>query len=116
VRPKGFLEVRYLDNQPGDGWQVPVAVLWTLLTDPAARDAARAAAEPVATAWRTAARAGLDDPRLARAAKTVLATALGALDRAGIPDHVAARVTEFAERYTLRGLSPAHRGDAEGSR
>jgi glutamate--cysteine ligase len=109
VRPKGFLEVRYLDNQPGDGWRVPVAVLWALLADPVARDAAREAAEPVAGAWVTAARSGLDDPALATAARRVLTIAMGSLGATGVPADVAAQVTEFAEHYTLRGRSPAHR-------
>ncbi|MBO0775477.1 MAG: ergothioneine biosynthesis glutamate--cysteine ligase EgtA, partial [Actinobacteria bacterium] len=49
VRPQGHLELRVIDAQPGDGWIVPAAVVTALLDDPAAADAAMAAAEPV---WR----------------------------------------------------------------
>jgi glutamate--cysteine ligase len=49
VRPRGHLELRMIDEQPGDGWIVPVAVVSALVDDPVAADAAMAAAEPV---WR----------------------------------------------------------------
>ncbi len=47
VRPRGHLELRMIDAQPGDGWIVPVAVAWALFEDPRAADAAMAAAEPL---------------------------------------------------------------------
>ncbi len=47
VRPRGHLELRMIDAQPGDGWIVPAAVAWALLEDPRAADAAMAAAEPL---------------------------------------------------------------------
>src|SRR6266568_1010566 len=43
VRPRGHLELRVIDAQPGDGWIVPTAVAWALLSDPQAGDAALAA-------------------------------------------------------------------------
>ena len=38
VRPRGYLEVRYLDQQPGDGWIAPLALLAALLSTPATID------------------------------------------------------------------------------
>jgi glutamate--cysteine ligase len=52
VRPRGHLELRMIDAQPGDGWIVPAAVAWALFEDPRAADAAMAATEPL---WHGAA-------------------------------------------------------------
>jgi glutamate--cysteine ligase len=68
VRPRGFLEIRYLDSVPDDVWPAIVFTLVTLLDDPAAADVAAEATEPVATAWDRAARIGLGDQRLQEAA------------------------------------------------
>jgi glutamate--cysteine ligase len=68
VRPRGFLEIRYLDSVPDDVWPAIVFTLVTLLDDPAAADIAAEATEPVATAWDRAARLGLGDQRLQESA------------------------------------------------
>ena len=34
VRPRGYLEVRYLDAQPGDGWIAPTLLLTALMSAP----------------------------------------------------------------------------------
>src|SRR5580704_7255686 len=47
VRPRGHMELRMIDAQPGDGWIVPAAVATALADDERAADAALAAAEPV---------------------------------------------------------------------
>ena len=47
VRPRGHFELRMIDAQPGDGWIVPLAVCWALLSDAQAAEAARAAVEPL---------------------------------------------------------------------
>ncbi|MEU0498555.1 ergothioneine biosynthesis glutamate--cysteine ligase EgtA [Mycobacterium sp. NPDC006124] len=64
VRPRGFLEIRYLDSTPDDVWPAVVFTLATLLDDPAAAEVAAEATEPVATEWDLAARVGLADERL----------------------------------------------------
>ena len=51
VRPRGYLEVRYLDAQPADGWIAPTVLLSALMSDPAVVDQALAAAEPAAGRW-----------------------------------------------------------------
>jgi glutamate--cysteine ligase len=75
VRPRQWLEIRYLDSVPDAFWPAIVFTLVTLLDDPVAADIAAAAVEPVATAWDTAARVGLRDRRLYEAANTCVAVA-----------------------------------------
>ena len=105
VRACGHFEVRYVDAQPGDGWIVPTAVLWALTATQRARVAADALTEPVAGRWADAARLGLADAEIAGAAKGLLELAIDGL--AGQPEHISSRVTDFAQRYTMRGRSPA---------
>ncbi|OBH16761.1 ergothioneine biosynthesis glutamate--cysteine ligase EgtA [Mycolicibacter sinensis] len=69
VRPRGWLEIRYLDSVGDALWPAIVFALATLLDDPATADAAAEAVEPVKTAWDVAARIGLADPRLHTAAR-----------------------------------------------
>jgi ergothioneine biosynthesis glutamate--cysteine ligase EgtA len=79
VRPRGFLEIRYLDVAPEPWWPALAAVTATLLDDPRAADLAAAASAPVAGAWDRAARDGLADPALRVAAAGCLAAALDAV-------------------------------------
>lgn len=81
VRPRGYIEVRYLDTQPPGEWIAPAAVLDALLADQSTLDAAREACGPTEGQWLVAARDGLADPGLRRAARAVLDLALRALDR-----------------------------------
>nr|WP_296073391.1 ergothioneine biosynthesis glutamate--cysteine ligase EgtA [uncultured Actinoplanes sp.] len=76
VRPRGYLEVRYLDAQPGPDWFAPVAMLSTLLADPATTGAALELATPVAGRWTAAWRRGLADRRLRRAASALAGLAV----------------------------------------
>ncbi|MCH9643000.1 MAG: ergothioneine biosynthesis glutamate--cysteine ligase EgtA [Actinomycetia bacterium] len=69
VRPRGFLEVRYLDSVPDPIWPAMVFTLCTLLDDSVASDVAAEATEPVATDWDRAAQVGLRDRRLHGAAR-----------------------------------------------
>jgi glutamate--cysteine ligase len=103
VRPRGFLEVRYLDAAPEPWWPALAAVTTTLLDDPVAADTAAAACEPVATAWDRAAREGLRSPALHAAARASLAAAVAA-----VPPALRAEVEALAE-LVERGHSP---GDA----
>ena len=77
VRPRGFLEIRYLDSLPDSLWPAVVFLLATLLDDPAAASMAAEAVEPVATAWNVAARVGLADARLRTAATRCLDAVAG---------------------------------------
>jgi len=111
VRPRGWLELRMIDAQPGDDWAVVTAVVTALLDDPtAAAEAAHAASRLAGRGddlWRVAARAGLGDAGLARVARACLASALDALPRLGADAALLDRVTGWADRHTFRGLSPA---------
>ncbi|MDY7084152.1 MAG: glutamate-cysteine ligase family protein [Actinomycetota bacterium] len=80
VRPHGYLEVRYLDAQPAGDWFPPVAVLATLLADPATTSTALDLALPTAGRWEQAYRYGLDDPALRRTAAAVLGLAARRLE------------------------------------
>jgi glutamate--cysteine ligase len=75
VRPRQWLEIRYLDSLPAAIWPAVVFTLATLLDDPVAAGIAAEAVEPVATAWDTAARIGLDDQRIYTAANRCVAVA-----------------------------------------
>jgi glutamate--cysteine ligase len=101
VRPRGFLEIRYLDSVPDDVWPAVVFTLVTLLDDPAAADIAAEATESVATAWDRAARVGLGDQRLQEAAVRCVAAAA---DRApdGMVDTMARLLSQVEQ-----GRSPA---------
>lgn len=119
VRPRGHMEFRMIDAQPGeDGWLVPVAVVHALFDDPEAAEAAYRTAKSLADAygpgpaprnplWRSAARHGLADPELRAAARTCFRAAAEALPRLGASTHVRDTVGAFTERYVLRGRSPA---------
>jgi glutamate--cysteine ligase len=75
VRPRQWLEIRYLDSVADDVWPAVAFTLVTLLDDAVAADKAAEAVEPVATAWDTAARVGLRDRRLQAAANRCVALA-----------------------------------------
>jgi glutamate--cysteine ligase len=79
VRPRRFLEIRYLDSVPDAVWPAIVFTLVTLLDDAVAADVAAEATEPVATAWDRAAQIGLGDRRLHDAA---IRCVQAAIDRA----------------------------------
>lgn len=68
VRPRHWLEIRYLDSLPDALWPAVAFTLTTLLDHPAAAEQAAETVEPVASAWDTAARAGLADRHLHQAA------------------------------------------------
>ncbi|MDG4866309.1 glutamate-cysteine ligase family protein, partial [Streptomyces sp. T-3] len=96
VRPRGHLELRMIDAQPGeDGWLVPLAVVDALFDDPEATERAYRTVKPLAERascpapdnplWRSAARDGLTDPELREAAVECFAAALEALPRRGAP-------------------------------
>ncbi|WTA56498.1 ergothioneine biosynthesis glutamate--cysteine ligase EgtA [Kitasatospora purpeofusca] len=123
VRPRGHLELRMIDAQPGDGWIVPAALVTALLDDPVAADTALAALEPLeplepppgtvgaraprSDVWRRAAALATADPELRRAALTCFAAADAALGRLPGAEPLRATVAAFAERYPARGRCPA---------
>ncbi|WP_239011680.1 ergothioneine biosynthesis glutamate--cysteine ligase EgtA, partial [Streptomyces sp. S-9] len=89
VRPRGHLELRMIDAQPGEhGWTVPLAVTAALFDDAEAAETAYRAVKPLAERtrglaaphnplWRDAARVGPADPELREAAAVCFAAAMG---------------------------------------
>ncbi len=75
VRPRRWLEIRYLDSVPDALWPAVVFTLTMLLDDPEAAAIAAEATAPVATAWDRAAQTGLADRRLQNAAVTCVSAA-----------------------------------------
>ncbi|GHF08521.1 glutamate--cysteine ligase EgtA [Streptomyces spiralis] len=119
VRPRGHLELRMIDAQPGDdGWIVPLAVTTALFDDPEAAETAYRAVKPLAERtlalpaphnplWTDAARTGLADPELHEAAIACFVAALDALPRLGATAEVTDAVGAYLDRYVLKGRCPA---------
>ncbi|MFB7088991.1 ergothioneine biosynthesis glutamate--cysteine ligase EgtA [Streptomyces sp. NPDC056296] len=119
VRPRGHLELRMLDAQPGDdGWMVPLAVTAALFDDPEAAETAYRAVKPLAERtlglpaphnplYEDAARDALTDPELREAAVACFTAALAALPRLGATTEVTDAVAGYLERYVQRGRCPA---------
>ncbi|MCO1577464.1 ergothioneine biosynthesis glutamate--cysteine ligase EgtA [Crossiella sp. SN42] len=105
VRPRGYLEIRYLDTQPTGEWVVPVALLLALFHRESTVDSALDAVSAAADRWHEAARHGLTDPVLAMVAPQVFDLALRALPELGLPAATAALVEETVG-YLLAGRAP----------
>ncbi|GGI98279.1 glutamate--cysteine ligase EgtA [Streptomyces brasiliensis] len=119
VRPRGHLELRMIDAQPGeDGWIVPLAVTAALFDDPQAAETAYRAVKPLAERslslpapqnplWADAARVGLADEELREAAVLCFRAALEALPRIGATTEVRDAVAAYLDRYVTQGRCPA---------
>jgi len=127
VRPRGHLEIRMIDAQPGDGWVVPLAVTSALLADERAAGLAMAAVERVWNSgppgewppdsgsaaqdaenpWVRAARCGPTDPAIARASRECFAAAREALARQQAPGAIRNAVDAFTDTYVTRNRCPA---------
>ncbi|MFF3323965.1 ergothioneine biosynthesis glutamate--cysteine ligase EgtA [Streptomyces sp. NPDC002889] len=119
VRPRGHLELRMIDAQPGEhGWMVPIAVTAALFDDPEAAETVYRAVKPLAETanslpaplnplWVQAARHGLADPELHATAIVCFTAALEALERLGVSAAVSGAVAAFHERHVLPGRCPA---------
>lgn len=107
VRPRGYLELRYLDAQPGRDWRLPLAVLTALFADPGTVRDAYTIAAPVAHRWSAAARHGLADGALAAAASALLDLALTRLPLLDLPTDI----HDDIARGVRRRLAAAERGD-----
>lgn len=109
VRPRGWLEVRWLDCLPAGLAEVAVAAVTGLLIDERAGDTAIEACAAVdrVASWTTSATVGTQDPLMAKAAATSLAAAAEALDRTEAPDHWAEAVADVGLRWPAKGRSPA---------
>ncbi len=114
VRPRGYLEVRYLDALPERWMAVPVSLLATLLYEPGARRTAlellSGHEQPLSDQWRRAAQHAVADPALAATACALFDIALAAMH--GLPDgylppEVIDSVRDYRERFPASGRCPA---------
>ncbi len=80
VRPKGYLEIRYLDAQAGPRWVVAFALLAALMARPSTIDQVLDLTEASRGLWFQAARDGLNDPVLGAAAHDLVRLGAGCLD------------------------------------
>lgn len=123
VRPRRFLEIRYLDSVPDALWPAIVFTLTTLLDDPVAADIAAEATEPVAMSWDRAAQLGLGDRRLREAATRCVRAAaerapaeieesMQRLARSVEEGHAPA--DEFSDRVVRNGIAAAVTELAQG--
>ncbi|WP_236793136.1 glutamate-cysteine ligase family protein [Amycolatopsis sp. GM8] len=103
VRPHGYLEVRYLDAQPGARWLHPVALLSALLSSPSIVDEVLAACEPVLDRWEDAARDGLEDECIAAVARKVVDLGCAALPATGLPDSTIDEIGEGVQKLVHAG-------------
>ncbi|PXX68589.1 glutamate--cysteine ligase [Nocardia tenerifensis] len=110
VRASGYLEVRYIDAQPGDGWTVPIHVLDALMSGPEVVAEAIAVAAPLAGRWLDAARYGLADLDI-----RVVAVELLTLAAANAASAEAAREIESAAERCRGGHRPAAESVAAGA-
>jgi glutamate--cysteine ligase len=92
VRPRQWLELRFLDALPDPWWQVAAAATSALLDDPEIAERA-CLAHDTARLWPEAARYGVAHPVLGAAAHACLKA---------VPEAAA-----FVERFTARGRCPA---------
>jgi glutamate--cysteine ligase len=123
VRPRRWLEIRYLDSVPDTVWPAVAFTLVTLLDDPTAADIAAEATESVATAWDRAAQIGLGDRRLADAAVRCVRAAA---ERAPVEleesmqqlvrsvEQGRCPADDFSDRVVKHGIAPAVTELAQG--
>jgi glutamate--cysteine ligase len=107
VRPRGWLEFRYLDALPDPWWRVAATVVAALLLDDAAKAAAFRATEGTEDLWLAAARWGLEHPALATAALESVEAAVEAAPRVGADAASIAALASYHDRYVARGRCPA---------
>jgi len=110
VRPHGYLEVRYLDAQPGMDWIVPVALLAALMSSQRTIDAVIDLCLPVADRWLPAARDGLADRPIAEVARRVLELGIPALPDTGLTKEVAESIATELDRVLHRAARPRTNG------
>jgi glutamate--cysteine ligase len=99
VRPRGYIEVRYLDAQPTESWHQPALLLAALLSSREVAERACELTEMCAARWLTAARRGLEDDTLRSAARRLVELAADHLDPT-VPAAVAHECLEALHRRT----------------
>jgi glutamate--cysteine ligase len=98
VRPHGYLEVRYLDAQPGRRWLHPVALLAALLDRPSTVDQVLEICAPVADRWECAARFGLENDEIGAVARKIVDLGCAELTRTGLGGNTINEISESVQR------------------
>ncbi|WP_425549213.1 ergothioneine biosynthesis glutamate--cysteine ligase EgtA [Allokutzneria multivorans] len=98
VRPRGYIEVRYLDTQRPGEWVVPVVLLTALFHKESTVDAVLDVTVDAADRWEQAARYGLADPVLAQVAAKVFELGVRAIPALRLPAELASLVIASLER------------------
>lgn len=106
VRPRGYLELRFLDALGHPHWLVAAALVAGLV-DTHCVAAALAATEPAAGRWMDAARLGLGDESLASMAADVTDIALAGLVRGNAGPEILEAVRAWRDGELARGHAPA---------
>ena len=115
VRPRGYVEVRYVDAQPDEHRHHPLLLLSALLSTPAVTGAAVEAAGRSADRWLTAARHGLADPGLRESARALVTLAADHLDPL-LPRRVTEPMLANLDRRTDPGAHRTRRTDRHDGR
>lgn len=107
VRPRGFLELRFLDSLPAPWWQAAAAVIAAVMNDTETARVAESACRDLgaSSVWSRAGTRGLRDPAIAAAAQALLRAVPAALPRIGAA-RLQGAVEEFADRFTNRNRCP----------
>jgi glutamate--cysteine ligase len=117
VRPQGYLEIRYLDAQPGDEWMAPVALLAALFAGPRQVRQVLSCCAAGADRWQQATQHGLADPVLRSIAARLLDIATPGLDGLGLPPAIRDEIGRVLHRRLCDAVSPASEAlTAEGRR
>ncbi len=117
VRPQGYLELRYLDAQPGTEWVAPLALVAALFSGPDSVQQVLSCCAGGADRWQQATEAGLADPVLRGIAGQLLDIAEPGLDGLGLEPAVRDEVDRLLHRRLGEAISPALEALAgEGSR
>jgi glutamate--cysteine ligase len=110
VRPRGYVEVRYLDTQPPGTWHHPLLLLGAILSSSRAAERACEVTEHCADLWLTAARRGLADDTLRRAARALVELAADRVDHFLTGSGTSNRGTRLADEVVQALL---HRTDPD---
>ena len=114
VRPRTWVELRFIDTPREEWWDVPLVILTAVLYDDDARTAVTELLSPTEPRLdeltELAARTGVSDPELGELAELVFRIALDAAERMPADYFGAAQVSaaaEFLSRFTSRRRSQA---------
>jgi glutamate--cysteine ligase len=107
VRPRGWLELRYLDVLPTPLWHVAATVATTALVDPALGAALDVILADTTDRWVDAAQLGLGHPDLATAARNVFRLVRDQLEHTRPGSDLELLVATYDEHWVARGRSPA---------